>query len=298
MGLNIVKKIIDEINGSIKVKSNREKGTDFTVTFPRFYAGDDDIITKGNQHQPSFVPVIADIVLRKEEYRQGRATILIVEDNREMLYYLQTKLHHYYNIFYASNGKNALMKIKNIPRPDIIISDIMMDEMDGFEFYDKLKTIDHFDSIPFIFLTALTSTTDKINSLYKGAIDYIFKPFNIDELIGKIHSILRLYDALKRENLLTLGERLFYYLKLNHIQKQEFTDNYIGKKERTMKSLYEQYGISERQIQIIALLKVGLLRKEICTRLNVSMNTLKTHMGRLFEKCGVGNKTELLNIFY
>ena len=123
-------------------------------------------------------------------------------------------------------------------------------------------------------------------------------PFNIDELLGKIHSILWIYDALKRENLLNLGERLFHYLKHKTTQKENFTDDLLLKKESILKDLYKQYGISSRQIQIIALLKIGLLQKEICDRLNISINTLKTHMRRLFKKCKVENKTELLNIFY
>ncbi|MBN2440951.1 MAG: response regulator [Spirochaetales bacterium] len=298
MGLNIVKTILDQINGSIIVKNNEEKGSIFEITLPRYSLLKDDIVANEKNEPAPYFPALTQSVLQEEKYIKGRATIFIVEDNEDMLSYLQIKLLPYYNVFYARNGKEALDKIKTIPLPDIIISDVMMDIIDGFEFYDTLKTVNEYCVIPFIFLTALTSTTDKIESLYKGAIDYIYKPFNIDELMGKIYSIMRIHDALKKSNLLYLGERLFHYLKHKETLKQDFTgdDDFMGR--TVLKDLYEKYGISDQQIRIIALLKIGLLRKEICDRLDVSMNTLKTHMSRLFQKCGVDNKTELLNIFY
>ena len=87
-----------------------------------------------------------------------------------------------YNIFYAFNGKEALEKIKNMPKPDIIISDIMMDVMDGYEFYTELLKDFNFKSVPFIFLTAKTGIDDRLSGLRKGAVDFITKPFNIDDI--------------------------------------------------------------------------------------------------------------------
>jgi DNA-binding response OmpR family regulator len=104
------------------------------------------------------------------------------------------------------SGREALVKIKNIPRPDMIISDIMMDDMDGYELYDRLLEDDDYQAIPLIFMTALTSLTDKLKGLEKGAIDYIYKPFHFEELRRKIHSIIKIRDALAKENILKLSE--------------------------------------------------------------------------------------------
>lgn len=118
-----------------------------------------------------------------------------------MLSSLQNDLSGEYNIFYSINGKEALEILKNIPKPDIILSDIMMDVMDGFEFHTELLKDSNFNSVPFIFLTAKGSEDDKISSLKKGAVDYITKPFNIDEVKSKLHSLLKIKEALNRERI-------------------------------------------------------------------------------------------------
>ena len=79
--------------------------------------------------------------LSEEIYYENRKNIFIVEDNMDLLSYLQTSLMNKYNVFYALNGKDALVKLIYLPIPDLIISDIMMDEMDGFNFFDELVKI-------------------------------------------------------------------------------------------------------------------------------------------------------------
>jgi DNA-binding NarL/FixJ family response regulator len=238
------------------------------------------------------------IHLLPEEYKKNRSTLLLVDDNKDMLYYLQIKLAGDYNVFYAFSGQGALDKLKKIQRPHIIISDIMMDDMDGFAFYDTLIKNKELNSIPFIFLTALTSTHEKIKALQNGAIDYIYKPFHIDELKGKISSLIKIQEALAKRNIIKLGNRLYDHLANIYNAGSGYNDTINTIVTNKKKLLYEKFTISRRQIEILALLKIGLEQKEISTKLGISMNTTKTHLKRMYAKCKVNNKTEILNIFY
>jgi signal transduction histidine kinase len=154
---------------------NGEKGTaadTFTITQPLYY-------TAGEiEHEEA-------INIRKH-------TVLFVEDNIELLYFLVNAVKDKYNVITATNGRKALEKIKKYNKIDIIVSDIMMDEMDGFEFYDELSVNDDYTKIPFIFLTAKTSAREKLKGLRKGAIDFISKPFNMKELSAKIDSLIKI----------------------------------------------------------------------------------------------------------
>jgi DNA-binding NarL/FixJ family response regulator len=139
----------------------------------------------------------------------------------------------------------------------------------------------------------------KLKGLSLGAVDYIYKPFQIEELMSKIESLIRIKKSLKKENMIKISRQLSDYLlnkKSGNIKNPIFKFKEI--KENTMTQMYKELGISKQQIKIIALLKNGFERKEICTHLDITLNTLKTQIKRIFLKCKVHNKTELLNIFY
>ena len=89
----------------------------------------------------------------------------------------------------ASNAQQALEKLDTITSLDLIISDVMMKEMDGFQFCEQVNLRKNFAHVPFIFLTAKASSEDKIKGLSLGAIDYIEKPFKMQELVFKIDAL-------------------------------------------------------------------------------------------------------------
>jgi two-component system sensor histidine kinase ChiS len=300
MGLNIVRSIMQAVRGRVGVQSAPGKGTTFTVSLPPAAPGPNDrIVEDFRGTSASAVYDYGTYELQKEEFRAGRANVLLVDDNREMLIYLQKKLAEDYNVFCAGNGREALERLAVIPRPHIIISDIMMDDMDGHEFFDQTRRLEALRSVPFIFLTALSSHTEKVRGIEKGAVDYIYKPFSMEELKAKITSLTRVQEALAAENIEALSGRLF-----THLRREEAKESVSGGRAprrapaEAFRAVSEKYGISQKQMEIIALLKLGLERKEIAWKLNISLNTIKTQMQRIFEKCKIDNKTELLNIFH
>jgi signal transduction histidine kinase/serine/threonine protein kinase len=200
MGLAIVKNIVDSLHGRIIVKSRVNQGSSFKISLPQYVmkAGDLPARDFNYNEQINTLPLTAGSDY-KEEIDQSKPNILLVEDNQDLLFFLKNKLGALYNMYCAVNGKEAIGKLKNIPRPDVIISDIMMDKINGYALFDTLLKKDKYKNIPFIFITAKTEIDDKITGLKKGAIDYIYKPFVVDELIAKIDSLTR-HETLRKEN--------------------------------------------------------------------------------------------------
>jgi DNA-binding response OmpR family regulator len=119
--------------------------------------------------------------------------LLIVEDNEDIVMYLKSIFEKEYTVLDAENGMlGMIMAVENMP--NIIISDIMMPEMDGFEFCRQLKSNVKTSHIPIIFLTAKTDIESKLKGLGLGATDYIYKPFLAEELKIKVNSLHQLQN--------------------------------------------------------------------------------------------------------
>lgn len=132
-----------------------------------------------------------EVAQRIEKFSDTRSKILIVDDEIDTLLPLQKSLEaEDYLIVGASNGKEALIKAKT-EIPDLIILDLMMPEMDGYEVCEKLKKDPLTKNIPVIILTAKDAVRDKVKGLDIGADDYVTKPFNLKELKARIKSALR-----------------------------------------------------------------------------------------------------------
>ena len=125
--------------------------------------------------------------------------ILVVDDTPANIQALAGTLKEKgYQISVATNGKQALEAVQRV-RPDLILLDVMMPEMDGFETCRRLKGAEGTRDIPIIFLTARTDTADIVNGFELGAVDYVPKPFNAHELLARVHTHLTM-DRLYREN--------------------------------------------------------------------------------------------------
>src|SRR5210317_1720529 len=126
-----------------------------------------------------------------------KATVLAVDDTPENLDVVKGILGDDYQVKVAINGHIAL-KIAQSQAPDLILLDIMMPEIDGYEVCRQLKADPATAEIPVIFLSALTDTKDKVQGLDLGAVDYVTKPFQPDEVIARVNTHLTVY-RLKRE---------------------------------------------------------------------------------------------------
>lgn len=198
IGLSLVKELVDLHRWKIKVESETDKGTEFTLTIPLSddYLDEDQKIKLSAGADYSARDSINDSigtepseVIKEESWDTQKPSILIVEDSTDVRLYLMDLLKSDYTLFEAVNGKAGISTAKeNIP--DLIISDVMMPEMDGMEFCRRIKTDWLTNHIPVIMLTAKATDESKIAGLETGADDYLTKPFNPKELFARIKNLL------------------------------------------------------------------------------------------------------------
>lgn len=197
IGLALTKEIVELSGGKIEVKSKTGEGSTFIITLPiqvEETPGNEANFESSGDINPYILsdipqgitapPVNANASMDAKSFR-----ILIVEDNPEMISFLTSILDKEYNIVTAANGLEGI-RTAGIYLPDLILSDVMMPEMDGYEMTARLRQNDIFQGIPIILLTAKAEIPMKIEGLELGATDYIAKPFNARELIARIKSQL------------------------------------------------------------------------------------------------------------
>jgi DNA-binding response OmpR family regulator/anti-sigma regulatory factor (Ser/Thr protein kinase) len=205
IGLALTKELVELHHGSISVKSEAGKGTEFTVRFPlgREHLKDDEIVDRpeGSDvtfRQPEVVPVIPSDVAEKPEEKDAsvKPIVLIVEDNADVRAYMREYLVTGYEVQEAHDGSEGIEKAKEII-PDLIISDVMMPKKDGYELCRTLKLDEKTSHIPIILLTAKAGTENKIEGLETGADDYLTKPFDAKELLVRVKNLIDLRQKLR-----------------------------------------------------------------------------------------------------
>ncbi len=135
-----------------------------------------------------------------------RAVILLVEDDTDLLNGMSDTLRAQgYKTVRASNGREGLAALQEV-RPDLIISDIMMPEMDGYGFHREVTASAHTATIPFIFLTAKSDQSDVIRGLREGVDAYLTKPFDLEELLIHVHNKLSRFATIRKQALAQLEE--------------------------------------------------------------------------------------------
>ena len=220
IGLNFIKSLVELHKGEILVESEYQVGTTFIVRLPADLEGSKK--ESGSSYQAgnyeidknSVTSAEYEIAISNEEEdvhpneveKGGRPVVLIVEDNKELRSHLKNELSNQFQVKEAANGLIGLEKVKKY-FPDIVISDVMMPEMDGFELCRQIKNEIETSHIPVILLTARSLEEDRIEGYDTGADEYLSKPFNINVLKSRIRNLL---EARKRakERFASIGSML------------------------------------------------------------------------------------------
>ena len=196
IGLSLTKDLVELHHGTINVESELGKGSTFTVDLPinKDSYQEDELISE----HISANGINTDLILEKEalaDSQVGEDTqiadvhLLLVEDNEELLFLMEKILSKHYHVLIAKDGLEALNVIKD-NEIDIIISDVMMPEMDGLEFCRALKSNLETSHIPIILLTAKNTVEDRIECYNAGADGYISKPFELKILEARINNFI------------------------------------------------------------------------------------------------------------
>jgi len=196
IGLALVHELVNLMNGEIEVTSEPGQGTEFIV---RFCITHDAEVSKVEFSKSSVKDVVTGYVKPALEQTdldhvypyvlEEVPSLLIVEDNDDVIQYIKSCVDEEYKTFVAHNGVEGVARAKELV-PDLIISDVVMPEMDGFNFCRAVKTDDITSHIPVVLLTARNDVDSKLEGLDSGADDYMVKPFNPDELKTRLRNLI------------------------------------------------------------------------------------------------------------
>ncbi|BDQ03384.1 ATP-binding protein [Ignavibacterium sp.] len=194
IGLALVKELVELHFGEVEVKSSVGKGTKFRITIPvdeEFYEKKNVAIQKTIQTEARVRPVVKTLDSEdvKDDISEEAPIILIVEDNNDMRHFIKENIQSNYKVIEAIDGEDGLNKaLENIP--DLIISDVLMPKLNGYEFCAQVKADEKTSHIPIILLTSKAETNSRLMGLETGADDYLTKPFNNTELLLRIKNLI------------------------------------------------------------------------------------------------------------
>ncbi len=202
LGLALTKELVKLMDGMIGVESVPGEGTTFSIQFPvsnNAPLKEMACFSEVNGKIAVLVPSIEkprEKQFDKDPDESEKPILLVVEDSPDLVEYLRAILENEYHLEIAATGREGMQKaIEYIP--DIILSDVMMPEMDGIAMLEKLKTDQRTSHIPVVMLTAKADITSKLAGLERGADDYLAKPFNEEELHVRLKKLIELRKLLR-----------------------------------------------------------------------------------------------------
>ncbi len=259
IGLAVVKEVVKVNRGLIEVESEFGVGSDFIVKVPLSETTEAEelftvsTLVKQLQNEPNISSrPIPQAIDTSEDVTLN--TVLVIEDNRDMREHILNIVNPHYNCFSAENGvKGLATAIEQIP--DIIISDVMMPEMDGFKVARIIRADERTSHIPLMLLTALNDKTNRIKGWRENVDAYMTKPFDRDELLAQLENMLTIRDILKSKAAqsikhgasknITLAkiDRQFIE-KLNEVIALNYQDPMLNRTK-----IASKMAVSERQLQ-------------------------------------------------
>lgn len=260
IGLSLTKDLVELHEGTIQVESEEGQGTEFIVRFPierSYYKEEqiDDEAILSVQNVVTYEGMSEESEKEVLETATKSNSVLVVEDNEELLQLMMKLLSRDYNVFTAENGKEGIAVLEN-EDIDLIVSDVMMPEMDGIEFCKYVKGNLEISHIPVILLTAKNKEEDRAEAYEVGADAFISKPFNLTVLHARIRNLLKYKERMARDfkNQLVFEVKDLNYTSLdedfiqraiecvnNHLEDAEFDQPQFADEMLTSKStLYKK----------------------------------------------------------
>ena len=196
VGLALIRQLTEAMDGQISVRSAEGEGSVFILELPLKHGKQE--WEKIDNREITGMERIPEVVIEKpvelpadsDCHDENCPSILIIEDNADISSYIGSVLKGKHSLFFAENGKTGLQKALGV-MPDVIITDLMMPEMDGLELCRQIRKSEILNHIPVIVITAKCTEQDKIEGLKAGADTYLYKPFNAEELNVSVNSLLQ-----------------------------------------------------------------------------------------------------------
>lgn len=282
IGLALTRELVLLHQGNIHVESTVNEGSVFSVSLnveKRAFAG-----TEVNKKKPQTGQRLDPFVIqnmdenssvnlkRRIETNIGFKNILVIDDNVELLNHYYELLADRYNVFLADDGdKGYAMAVEKLP--DIIISDIVMPAMDGYELARKLKSKIETCHIPIILLTAKVGTEAKSNAYASGVELYIEKPFNPQILLSQISNLINLKESLRKKymvNQVTIADVVTDQKDKQLIERiEDYIKQHIDNDELSINDLVKEVGLSRTLLYVKLKAAVGLSATQFITMVRV-----------------------------
>ena len=288
LGLLLVKNYIALYGGTISCFSQENVGSTFQVVIPyREVSG--DIQTVKSNDKPVFTPYFPQNIIlysKKQEKRTSvtKMRILVVEDHDDLRNFLKSVLEDQFDVSLAEDGMIAWEIIQK-RAPDLVVSDIMMPNMDGFSLCKKMKSTYETSHIPIILLTALSEKIQKLQGLGFGADDYLTKPFNVSLLRQRIKSIVINREAVREKAL-----KLINVKNDEPILENELNDKFVKKIVEVVRANISNSEFNKDEFASAMNVSSSLLYKKVkaltdqsptdfikTIRLNNALELLQTH---------------------
>ncbi len=219
IGLSLTKDLVELNGGNIRVESELGQGTTFYVTLPiaKAYFKPEEIDEATIPVQKTITDIVEADVTESTKDTKKEHSVLIVEDNEDLLQVMMKLLGRDYKVFQATNGKEGIDVVEN-EDVDIIVSDVMMPELDGIEFTKYVKGNIDYCHIPIILLTAKNKEEDRAEAYECGADAFITKPFNLIVLHARIKNLLKKQERTARD---FKNQLVFEMKELNYTSMDE-----------------------------------------------------------------------------
>jgi DNA-binding NarL/FixJ family response regulator len=204
----------------------------------------------------------------KETSVKEHKRLLLIDDDPNLILLVKDYLEFRgYEVITAENGREALEVLEQ-DIPDMIICDVMMPEMDGYQFVNQVRQDDRTSWIPILFLSAKGQSQDKIKGLNIGADVYMVKPFEPEELVAQVEASL----------------------KQAYRQRQQTGGG--GENETKIQVPFDVH-LTQTELKVVQYVARGLANRDIAEELNVSQRTVESHVSNMLGKTGLHNRTEL-----
>ena len=253
IGLNLCKMIVDMHHGTISAcnRTDGHQGSVFTVTLPlgNAHLSPEEIETAADQ--PSSVQPVSSTPASASS---SRKRVLIVDDDNEIAQYIQQELHRYYKFGICPNGKEGIKELLQGDY-DLVVSDVMMPEMDGFTMLRMIKSNLNLSHLPVIMLTSKAEVQNRLEGLENGADAFLAKPFDMEELHLTIENLIQGRRHLK-------GKFSGAQQQADKLEQPEVKGNDEQLMERIMKAVNKNLNDSDFNVEMLCQ-EVGISRAQL-----------------------------------
>jgi DNA-binding NarL/FixJ family response regulator len=218
------------------------------------------------------------------------ARLLLVDDEPGLREAVQAYLEDSnFSVEVASNARDGWELLQQM-NPDLVISDIMMPQVDGYQFLKQVREDPRYKALPVVFLTAKGMTGDRIQGYQAGCDAYLSKPFDPDELVAIVTNLLARRAAAKE----TGGNAESPDIAALASQMARIESLLSGRSAIVQSASPVKIDLTPREQSVLDLVAQGLMNKEIARRLETSVRNVEKYVSRLFSKTGTNSRTELV----